>query len=260
MFKRLLIVFAFCALYSAPAFAGFEEGKAAYDKGNWIQAIINLRPAVEKGDPRAMVLLGNMYMDGHGVTADPTEGFGLYHQAAKLGNTDGMVAIATLYQTGNGVLINTNLAINWFGRAARLGNMEGALVYGIHLYQGSHGNSFDFRPDHEASYRWFRIVQAHAVNKALSEAGKHSAERIARTLMQDDIVRGDREAADWKAEAAAGLGPDPEDALAAQQAEEAKEKTDKEAAEKKDIKEKERPEDAVDNAPDKTPPKKKKKK
>ncbi|MEZ0226538.1 MAG: tetratricopeptide repeat protein [Alphaproteobacteria bacterium] len=206
-----LLVFAIL-FFSLPsqAFAGFDEGKEAYDKGKWIQAIMNLRPAVEKGDARAMILLANMYMEGHGVGQDTKEAFTLYHGAAVQGNTDGMVAVATLYQTGNGTVANVPLAIGWFERAARLGNMDSALVYAIHMYQGSKGKDYDIKPDHEAAYRWFKIVAANSKNKKQARAAGFSADNLVKSLTNDEVIRGDREVANWKPELPENLGPDPE--------------------------------------------------
>jgi TPR repeat protein len=214
MLNRLFAVLLFSVLAAAPAQAGFEEGKTFYDKGNWIQAIINLRPLVEAGDARAMILLGNMYLDGHGVAADETEAFGLYHQAAEKGNTDGMVAIAALYQTGKGVPENTPLAIGWFERAARLGNQTAQFMYAIHLYQGSKGAAYDIKADHPASYKWFRIATG-GPNKKLGNLAKITAERMMTKLANDDIVKGDRESANWKPEMPETLGPDPEEKMVA---------------------------------------------
>ncbi len=210
MSRRLFAFVLLSFLFSSAAFAGFDEGRAAYDKGRWIQAIINLRPAAEAGDARAMILLGNMYMEGHGVGQDTKEAFGLYHTAALKENTDGMVAVATLYQTGNGVPANTPLAVGWFERAARLGDMDAALVYAIHMYQGSHGKDYDIKPDHEASYRWFKIVALHSNNKKQVAAAQFSADKIAKSLTKDEVIQGDREVANWKPEMPADIGPNPE--------------------------------------------------
>ena len=216
MARRFFALLIFCALMSTPAYAGFDEGRDAYDKGHWVQAIFNLRPLAEAGDARAMILLGNMYMEGHGVSQDNKEAFGLYHAAALHDNTDGMVAVATLYQTGNGVPANTPLAVGWFERAARMGNMDAALVYAIHMYQGSKGKTYDIKPDHEASYRWFKIVAKNSPNKKQVKAAEFSAGRLEKTLTHDELIAADREVTNWKAEAPETIGANPEDKFLAE--------------------------------------------
>lgn len=210
MVRRFFALLLFCFLFSAPAFAGFDEGRDAYNKGHWIQAIFNLRPLAEAGDARAMLLLGNMYMEGHGVSQDTKEAFGLYHAAAEKDNTDGMFAIATLYQTGNGVPANTPLAVGWFERAARMGNMDAALMYAIHMYQGSKGKNYKIEPNHEASYRWFKILAAHSSNKRQVKIGELSAASIEKTLTHDEVIAADREVENWKPEEPGAIGANPE--------------------------------------------------
>jgi TPR repeat protein len=235
MYRRLFALLLVSFLFTAPAFAGFDEGKQAYDKARWMEAIINLRPAVEAGDARAMILLANMYMEGHGVGQDSKEAFGLYHEAALKNNTDGMVAVATLYQTGNGVPVNTPLAVGWFERAARMGNMDAALIYAIHMYQGSKGKDYDIKPNHEASYRWFRIIAAHSQNKKQAHAAEMSAERLSKKLTHDEIVQGDREVANWKPEMPEEIGPDPEQKFIADFNAKHPKEEEKKPDEKKDV-------------------------
>ena len=132
--KRILVALAtvgLTALLSTQAFAGFLEGKKAYDKADWMTAIMNLRPLVEAGDARAAVLLGNMYLDGHGVNEDAVEAASLYRKAALAHNTDAMVALAVLYQKGRGVDINIPVSRGWYERAARLGNQPAAFLYAL---------------------------------------------------------------------------------------------------------------------------------
>lgn len=259
MSLRLIAFALLFFLLPAQAFAGFDEGKEAYDKGKWVQAIFNLRPAVMAGDARAMILLGNMYMEGHGVGQDTKEAFALYHGAAMKDNTDGMVAIATLYQTGNGTIANVPLAIGWFERAARLGNMDAALVYAIHMYQGSHGKDYDIKPNHEASYRWFKIVAANSKNKKQARAAQFSADNLAKSLTNDEVIAGDREVTNWKPELPESLGPDPEQKFVKEFDEKEKEKKEEE---KKAEEEKKESPPAPEKKPDekkpapKTPPKK----
>jgi TPR repeat protein len=210
MIRRFFALLFFCTLFSAPAFAGFDEGREAYDKGHWIQAIINLRPLAEDGDTRAMILLGNMYMDGHGVAQDTKEAFGLYHAAAVGNNTDGMVATAALYQMGSGVPVNVPLAVSWFERAARLGNMDAALMYAIYMYQGSKGKDYDIKPNNESSYRWFKIIAAHSKNKKQVKAAEFSAGKIKAKLTNDEQIAAEREIDNWKPETIEEVGPNPE--------------------------------------------------
>lgn len=212
MMTRLsALTLVFVLALSAPALAGFEEGRAAYNKQQWKEAITHLRPAAEKDDPRAQILLGNMYADGYGVEKSEEEAFTLYYRAAVLGNTDGMVAVATLYQTGTGVARNDRMAIDWFERAARAGNQTGAFFYAIHLYQGRKGDTFDFKPDHKQAYKWFRIAALKNDVPNLEKAAVEIYTNIAQNLLPEEVSALDKEAFAFKPEDAASLGPVPED-------------------------------------------------
>ncbi len=201
-FKLSLAGVAVAALLSTQAFAGFLEGKQAYDKGEWMNAIMNLRPLAEAGDARAAVLLGNMYLDGHGVAEDSVEAFGLYRKAAQAHNTDGMVALATLYLTGKGTETNIPVARGWFERAARLGNQTGAFIYAIQLINGSKGLRFDYKPDLAAAYKWFKIASLYGHDKKISGVSGKLAEQIVvkKLITNDEQVTGDRDAVNWKPE------------------------------------------------------------
>lgn len=204
---------AIAALISTQAFAGFLEGKQAYDKGEWMNAIMNLRPLAEAGDARASVLLGNMYLDGHGVAEDAVEAFGLYRKAALANNTDGMVALATLYLTGKGTETNIPVARGWYERAARLGNQTGAFIYAIQLVNGSKGLRFDYKPDLAGGYKWFKIANLYGHDKKIGGVAAKLAEQIMvkKLITNDEQVAGDRDAVNWKPEMPEAFTLSPED-------------------------------------------------
>jgi TPR repeat protein len=198
----------------------FARGKRAYDRGDWLKAIFDLRPLAEWGDARAMILLGNMYASGNGVNKDAKEAFQLYHRAAvnvkdeTLGaSLDGMIAIAAMYQTGLGVGVNTRLAIGWFERAARLGSQGGAFFYGIHAFQGSKGSTYDFKSDHAEAYKWFRLAATKGPDKKLRRAAYKTSETLAARLPPDKVIEMNKAASDWAPDTLAVIGPNPEEIL-----------------------------------------------
>lgn len=214
-FKVLMLVMAFVIALPVAAMADFLEGKKSYDNKNWRRAIAQLRPLAEQGDARAMVLLGNMYAEGHGVGKDTTEAFMLYHRAATRNNADAMLATATLYQVGDGVPVNTRLAILWFERAAKLGHQTSAFFYAMHMYQGSKGKTFDIKPDHVAAYKWFRIAARSRGNPRLGKVADKMAEQVRSKLDYNDVEIADREIAEWAPVDPRNLGPLPEEIVAA---------------------------------------------
>jgi len=204
---------AVAALLSTQAFAGFLEGKKAYDKADWMTAIMNLRPLVEAGDARAAVLLGNMYLDGHGVAEDAVEAAMLYRKSALANNTDAMVALAVLYQKGRGVDINIPVSRGWYERAARLGNQPAAFIYALHVFGGSKGLRFDFKPDPAGAYKWLKIVAQHGPDKKLAATSDKMAEQIVaqKLITNDELVAADRDVGNWKPESPESFTQTPED-------------------------------------------------
>lgn len=214
-FKVWMLVMAFVIALPVAAMADFLEGKKSYDNKNWRRAIVQLRPLAEQGDARAMVLLGNMYAEGHGVGKDTTEAFTLYHRAAVRNNADAMLATAALYQVGDGVPVNTRLAILWFERGAKLGHQASQFFYAGHMYQGSKGETFDIKPDHIAAYKWFRIAARGRGNPRLAKAADKMAEQLRAKLDHNDVEVADREVAEWVPVDPRNLGPLPEEIVSA---------------------------------------------
>ncbi len=201
----------------------FDVGKRAYDRADWLKAVTSLRPLVEIGDVRAMVLLGNMYAAGNGVANDHVEAFSLYHKAALLNNTDGMVATAAMYRQGDGVGINTRLALGWFERAARLGDQSGAFFYGIFLFEGSKGTSYDLKPDNVAAYKWFRLAATRGDNKKMKYQAYRIAEELTKKIPPDKVLDTEKEVKDWAPDTLEEVGPNPEEKLAKEMADKPKE-------------------------------------
>jgi TPR repeat protein len=197
-------------LLATPALADFNQGKVAYDTKQWREAIANLRPAAERGDARAMVLLGNMYAYGFGVDKDDVEAFLLYRRAAEKDNKEGIIATAAFYQEGRGVSKNTRLAIEWFERGAKMGDQTCAFFYAIHLYQGSKGDTFDFKPNHAESYKWFLIASEGTVFPKMAQTSENMAKQIGEKLNALERAAAERGAREWRPMSPAQLGPAPD--------------------------------------------------
>jgi TPR repeat protein len=68
-------------------FAGpFEDGMAAYNRGDYVPAIAVFRPLAEQGNAQAQVLLGVMYRRGQGVKRSSARAYLWLSRAASRGN------------------------------------------------------------------------------------------------------------------------------------------------------------------------------
>ena len=74
------------ALSAAPVSAGvWENAVAAYQRGDYAEAVKWYRKAAEQGHARAQYSLGFMYYNGRGVPQDYAEAMKWYRKAADQG-------------------------------------------------------------------------------------------------------------------------------------------------------------------------------
>ncbi len=84
--KRIATAVALLVLLTAPAWAGFDEGLAAYDRGDYATALREWRPLGEQGNAAAQFFLGFMYDRGRGVSQDYVQAHLWYNLAAARSN------------------------------------------------------------------------------------------------------------------------------------------------------------------------------
>jgi hypothetical protein len=69
------------------AFAGpWEDGMAAYNRGDYVPAMQVFRSLAKQGNAEAQTLLGGMYRRGQGATRSPVRAFVWLSRAAVRGN------------------------------------------------------------------------------------------------------------------------------------------------------------------------------
>ena len=69
------------------ALAGpWEDGMAAYNRGDYVPAIRLFRPLAEQGNPKAQSVIGVMYRKGQGVAKSSVRAFVWFSLAAKRGD------------------------------------------------------------------------------------------------------------------------------------------------------------------------------
>ena len=73
-------------VFLVPAWAGMEEGEAAYARGDYAAAVRECQPLAEEGNPAAQLLLGKMYLEGRGVPRDTVQAEIWFILAAASGN------------------------------------------------------------------------------------------------------------------------------------------------------------------------------
>ena len=100
------------------AMTGFDEGAAAYERGDYETAVKEWRSAAEQGNAAAQFQLGVMYANGQGVPQDYAEAVKWWRLAAEQGDAVAQLLLGTMYANGRGVAQDYVLAHMWFNLAA----------------------------------------------------------------------------------------------------------------------------------------------
>ena len=87
-------------LGSAAAVAGpWEDGMAAYNRGDYVPAIRLFRPLAEAGNAKAQSVLGVMYRRGQGVGRNSVRAFLWFSRAAARGDASAKAELRKVSQT-----------------------------------------------------------------------------------------------------------------------------------------------------------------
>ena len=117
-------------------------------------------------DAQAQVALGDSYLTGTGVKADPGKAAWWYRQAAEQGNAGAQVRLGQLYEQGIGVTQDLTEAFRWYGMAAD----QGAAAA-----QANVGDLYEFGPgirSNKAAVHYYRLAAAQGYRDAQADLGR----------------------------------------------------------------------------------------
>jgi len=147
---------------ASSALAGpYEEGVAAFARGEYAKALALLQPLAQQGDARAQFHLGVMYTYGQGVPRDYAEAFQWYRRAAEQGLAIAQSNLGGTYENGYGVPQDYAKAFQWYRRAAEQGLAEAQHNLG-QLYRDGRGVPQDFA----TAAQWYRRAAEQGMAKA----------------------------------------------------------------------------------------------
>ena len=102
-----------------PAYAdALGRGAAAFDHGDYIRAARDLVPLADRGNARALGLLGFMYEHGYGVPQAYDAAFDLYCRGAIQGDPFAQAQLGLMYDKGHGTHQDFIQAYKWLDLAA----------------------------------------------------------------------------------------------------------------------------------------------
>jgi hypothetical protein len=185
---RFALAAALWFAFAAAAWAGIDEGVAAYDEGDYTTAMAELRPLADAGDARAQFYLGEIYEGGLGVAQNDAKALEWYRRAAEQGLAKAQYHLGLLYEIGGNVPRDYATAAAWHRRAAEQ-DYSPAQSSLARLYLSGLGTE----PD---------LVQAHVWSNLAVLSGIQSAERYrAKAAMQmtrDELDMATTLAAEWE--------------------------------------------------------------
>ncbi len=106
-----------------------------------------------KGDAEAQFKMAVRYLEGQGVTQNPSEAVKWYTRAAKQGHAVAQYHLSILYQSGHGVKKNDSKAFKWCAMAARQGYTR-AQVKLSEMYENGDG----VEQNYEEEFKWCALA------------------------------------------------------------------------------------------------------
>jgi len=183
--KTSLLVLAILYFLAASSFAAsspFDDAVAAYERGDYVQAMKLFRQLAERGHQWAQRRLGLIYAEGKGVPQDYQEAVKWYRLAAAQGNVPAQYSLGLAYEKGQGVPQDYQEAVKWYRIAAAQGNQFAQINLGV-MYSNGTGVWQDF----VRGYMWFTLA-AGALSGDSGDSATPNRDRIASKMTAEQIA------------------------------------------------------------------------
>ena len=114
--KRFILICAF--LLPVSAWAGLDEGIAAYSTGDYATAMTEFQALADQGNMDGQYFLGFFYHNGFGVKTNQVEAIKWFQKAADQGDPRSQYYVGIIYATGKGVPKDLPKADMWLTLSA----------------------------------------------------------------------------------------------------------------------------------------------
>jgi hypothetical protein len=104
---------------SHAALADFATGERAYSLGQFAKAIEEFRPLVERGDPKAQMMTGLMYLEGKGYARSAEKAAVWLYKAATKGDHSAQLVLGSQLLYGQGIPRDLPGALMWLTLAGQ---------------------------------------------------------------------------------------------------------------------------------------------
>ncbi len=188
-----VLCYGFTLGLTAPAWAGFDEGVAAFNRGDYATALREWRPLAEQGHAKAQFNLGLMYNNGHGVPKNYPRAVKWFRKAAVRGHARAQHSLGFIYLTGRGVPNDNAEAVKWFRKAAEQGVAEAQYNLGF-MYRKGHGVPQDW----VRAYVWYDLAASRLPPGKLFDRAVEHRDLVAAEMTPAQIVEADNLAREWR--------------------------------------------------------------
>jgi TPR repeat protein len=180
------------------AIAGpFEDGAAAYQRGDYEAAYLRWHSIAELGDRNAQYNIARLYYQGKGVPQDFGEAARWYRRAASRGEPYAQFFLGVMFASGKGMPQDNSAAAFWYRKSADQGAPEAQANLGA-LYHSGKGVPQDL----VEAYKWFDIAASRfppADAKNRDEVVKRR-EVVAASMTPAEIAEAQNKVREWKPE------------------------------------------------------------
>ena len=186
--KRIALAVVLLVSLAVPVWAGFDEGWAAYQRGDFGTALREWQPLAEQGDETAQYNLGIMYKMGQGVPEDDAEAVKWYRLAAEQGYVFAQYNLGIMYSEDEGVPQDSDEALKWNRLAAERGFDRAQNNLGF-----MYSNGLGVPQDYVQAHLWYNLAAAQDYG-----LGWENREKVANKMTPAQIIEAHRLAREWK--------------------------------------------------------------
>ena len=186
--RRIIVAPTLLVAVMATALADFQEGVAAFKRGDYATALREFRPLAEQGNSGAQYNFGLIYHDGKGVPQDYTEAAKWYRMAAEQGHAIAQNDLGVMYELGRGVSQDYAEGLKWYYLSAGQGYALAQYNLGY-----TYGNGQGVPQDYVQAHMWFNLAAAQG-----DELASKNRDIIADRMTPAQIAEAQQLARDWK--------------------------------------------------------------
>ena len=169
------------------AWADWDDGHAAYKRGDYATALQEWRPLAEQGHADSQSDLGVMYDEGYGVPVYDAEAVKWYRKAAQQGYAMAQHSLGLMYDKGYGVPENDAEAVKRYRKAATQGPASAQSVLGFR-----YGTGDGVPVNYVKAYMWLSLAKTQDDKDAAT-----NLDFVKEQMTSADISEAQKLAAEW---------------------------------------------------------------